>query len=434
MRGLSALLLIAVVLLESCGGGGDNKSPMVVDSPARLIGVEGLPYASGTHTRGITDPQGTFQLEQDVAGSCANGSCSPTIDFGVTFTLCGIPLPSMPESLDDGFLTQYTLQDVVGTNISDYALVANNMQRLIMTANSRTGDPKNGITIADSVRTGNCPVIDLHTTDLAGQTAAFQALAPRPLVSALEANALLEEKFDCRNAGIFIGTQQSNSTSAALGHVSGAFNVFVNIDGQAIGSMDFNQNSVAPYVGVVPFSGNLGLASGGRTHFTVSEPAGLKDLRIDFNTAVGRALSGNRTSGDGTMTGTTDSSGLASVARVGFGTSYVPLYRFMDKNLTWTSPKSGPTSWALDLEIDATGVVKGALQQFPQGTEARKFVGSFANNILTANYTGIDAAGAPPLSLTFDSASTSLSGTLYGQDGTIIKTYTSKAKLPGCPL
>jgi hypothetical protein len=73
------------------------------------------------------------------------------------------------------------------------------------------------------------------------------------------------------------------------------------------------------------------------------------------------------------------------------------------------------------------------MHQFPQGTEHVSFVGSLVNNVLTASYTDTDAAGAPPVSLTFDPITTSLTGTLYGQDGTVIITYTAQGGAAGVP-
>jgi hypothetical protein len=415
----------------------------VVTQPNRLIGIEGLRYASGRYTRGTTDPLGIFNLEQDLVGSCAgsgNGSgCSFTTYFGATFTLCGVALPPIPEKTEDGYITQYTLMDLVDGRLSDRTLVANNLARLVLTARSGTTDPANGIAIADSVLNGSCPTFDLHSTDLAGETAVFQSLAPRPLVSAADAQAYLDEKWNCHNAGIFMGRQNNLPDSDFPDAVSGAFNVFIDIHGQASGLLDFSTLSAGPFAGTVSFSGDLGPASFGSANYTVSAPGALKGMQVSFAIGTGNFVGGGWTSPDGQQSGTTfgpefAASPISSVVRVGAVKSSVTIYRFVDKDLTWTSPTGGPTSWALDIEVDKNSVAKGTLQQFPQGSDQRSFAGTFANNLIEANYTGGGSAGAPPLSLIFDPTSNTLTGTLYGPDGTVIKTYTLVARMPGCRL
>jgi hypothetical protein len=174
--------------------------------------------------------------------------------------------------------------------------------------------------------------------DLGAQTAVFQSLAPRPLVSAAEAQTCLDEKFNCRNAGIFMGTQNDVPTTAFPDTVSGAYNVFIDIDGQASGALDFNTHSAAPYVGTVSFSGDAGSAAFGSANYAVTEPAVLKGMTIYFATGTGNFVGGGWTSADGTLSGSTNggqfsASPVSSVARVGAVKSSVSIYRFVAKDL-----------------------------------------------------------------------------------------------------
>jgi hypothetical protein len=446
---------VTLIGLYACHGGGGPYGPdQDTFVTAKFAHAGHLPYDAGPHSKGTTPSEGSFNVEISTDGSnCAAGNgqvCSgPAADspYPVIFSVCGNPLPpvyplySINEgrpangSLPPGYSIQqthlYLPTDAYIQAVSYSAHLATNIMQVLLTA--RTNDDiSEGIQIDPTLATGNCAPWSWTTDNLAADTADFQARAPRPLVSAAEAGAVLNALVNCRNAGGYIG-DITFSTGSAVNptYISGPFAFVIDTLGNATGNLFFATYSgpliANPYLGQsVNFSGTISIDHPNLA-YTVPSSAPLAGLQIVASPTGYSSFIGTDDMHAGTYTG---------YATVDY---FDPVMRFV------AFPVAGLTaSWMLRVDIDHNadtdkqGNVGGVLVRYPDFGEKYQLTGSLTSgNTLKIAIASNPSAGSPPATrgaLVLDTTTMAATGTWSTDVDGLNATFTSENPLRGCRL
>jgi hypothetical protein len=197
--------MVGGIILSGCGGGSDS-SP---GEPATALGqfkdsnVEGLAYVSGGLS-GVTNELGEFNYE---------------VGNSVTFSVGAVELGRVEGK------EVVTPQDLIEDGDTDTPAVQN-IVRFLMTLDA-DGDPSNGITITDDVRTiaEDWQPVDFSSGTFAEDVGPIvssvdQIFQDRPiaLVTPVQAKEHLESTLRCVYAGAFSGTYRQNDNGSARGN------------------------------------------------------------------------------------------------------------------------------------------------------------------------------------------------------------------------
>jgi hypothetical protein len=450
----------------SDGDGGPDADRDVAS--ARLVGgIKGIGYASSTTysqtganqtatATGVTDAAGRFELgiyQQQSCGTdpftqqttCTTG---PVFYGGTTLSICGQALPTLQAPQPT---TLYQVPEYTAWDLFRNQRAIDNFGAVVLMANSSGGDPaKTGIVLSTSLQTGLCQTFDWNTPNIQQDAASLQTMAKgdgqtHDWPSAAAVTEYLTTTYLCAHSGMFGGTQFNIETPGYPARtLSGGFIAIVDAQGNVNGSFDFSLTGVPPVPGAIPFAGTVAIAPGGvgTVSYTAPADAPIPNMTVSMSLLPNGATATWQTA-DGTLAGATalpssggTNPGLAPETHVPF-----PKYRFLMRDVSYTPPGSAaPGNFVLFMDVGYDNHVEGGLQPWPpKGAKPNTLVwhGSMSGNTINVQWFPTDgeqpgATTSAIVSLTFDPASTTTTGTFIGKDGGTFATFTHTRPLQGC--
>jgi hypothetical protein len=475
-----ATAVAACAALAACGGdaasvsdgdGGPDSQRDVAS--ARLVGgVEGMSYASSTTysqngtsqtatSSGVTDAAGRFEAGIYQQQTCATdifsqqSSCTtgPAFYGITTLSICGQRLPTLPAPAPT---TLYQVPGYTAWDLFNNQTAINNFAAVTLMANTNTGDPaKTGIVLSTALQTGSCQTFDWNTANIQQDAASLQTAAKGDGLAhewpgAAAVTTYLTTTYLCAHSGLYGGEQFNTETPGyPAGTLSGSFFVIVDAQGSANGYFDFSISGTPPVPSAVPFAGTVTIAPGGigTVSYTAPADAPIPNMTVSMSLLPNGATA-TWQSADGSLAGSTaiasssggTNPGLAPDTEVPF-----PKYRFLMRDVSYTRPGSAaPGNFVFVMDVGYDNHVEGTLQPWPPLPSGANpgflgWHGSMSGNTINLQWWPIKgeqpgATTSAIVSLSFDPASTTLTGPFIGKDGGTFTTFTAARPLQGCRM